>query len=326
MATAREIKRRIGSVKNIAQVTKALEAVSASRVRRAQTQVLASRPYNLKAWEILINIAESTGASHPLLEKREETRSVDIILITSDRSLCGAYNNNIIRIAERFAETMALQDAAVRWITVGRKGRDYLVRRQKNVVAEFSPLPTSPSIGDANTIGQLVIGDYLSGVSDAVFVAYTDFVNMLTQRPVVLSLLPLQHYEPKNMAQAQMLKTEPPVSSQGRDYIYEPSVDILLDQLVPRLTVLGVYQSLLESLASEHSARMIAMRNASENAIALTADLTLEYNKARQAAITGEMLDIVGGAVALGGGKVVKEADEFIQKIGGELRAEMISS
>jgi F-type H+-transporting ATPase subunit gamma len=300
MATVREIKRRIGSVKNIAQVTRALEAVSASRVRKAQAQVMRSRPYSEKAWEVLVNVASSTGGvEHPLLEAREEIRTIDVVLITSDRSLCGAYNNNIIRVAERFAEGQQKAGRQVRWITIGRKGRDFLIRQRAEVVAEFSKIPDDPTIADINPIGRIVIDDFLAGVCDQVFIAYTDFVNTLTQRPWIRNLLPLQPYEPGEMVSADYVKSEPSVTTEGRDYLYEPNATAILDEILPRFTVLGIYQALLESKASEHSARMIAMRNASENALALAEDLTLEYNKARQLAITSEMLDIVGGVAAM---------------------------
>lgn len=326
MATAREIKRRISSVKNIAQVTRALEAVSASKVRRAQEQVLNSRAYSQKAWEVLVNVAEAVGAvEHPLLEKRETMKAVDIILITSDRSLCGAYNNNIIRTAERFAATLDLPKESIRWITVGRKGRDYMVRAKANVIAEFSNLPSPVSFSQILPIGSIVVDDFLSGTVDQVFVVYTDFINTLNQRPTVVNLLPLVHFEPHNQVQTDYLKPEPEATVQGRDYIFEPSAAAIVSEIVPRFTALQVYQAVLEGLASEHSARMIAMRNASENAVALASDLTLEYNKARQQAITSEILDIVGGAAALEATTkktAVRDADRFIDRVGGALKAE----
>lgn len=325
MASAREIKRRIGSVKNISQVTRALEAVSASRVRRAQEQALNSRPYAEKAWEVLVNVASATGANeHPLLGSRDSIKAVDIVLVTSDRSLCGAYNNNIINVAERFANSLeGIED--VRWITVGRKGRDYLARRGKNIVAEFSNLPTPLSIANIAPIGNIIVQDFLSGTADAVFIAYTDFVNVIVQRPAVVNLLPLQPFSPGNLIQQELLKAEPNATTAGRDYLYEPSASAILDEIIPRFTTLEIYQALLESNASEHSARMVAMRNASEAAIALAADLTLEYNKARQLAITSEILDIVGGVNALQQTQekaAVKAADKFIKDVGGELLAE----
>jgi F-type H+-transporting ATPase subunit gamma len=325
MASAREIKRRIASVKNIAQVTRALEAVSASRVRRAQEQVLHSRPYAEKAWEVLVNVASAAGAhEHPLLARRETVRVVDIVLVTSDRSLCGAYNNNILFVAERFAKSLQGVEE-IRWITVGRKGRDYLARRNAKIVAEFSNLPTPLSVTHVHPIGQIVVDDFLAGTADEVFIAYTDFINMLRQHPVVINLLPMQPYEAENMAQEELLKAKPEATAAGRDYIYEPNATAILDQIIPRFTTLEIYHALLESAASEHSARMVAMRNASESAVALAGDLTLEYNKARQLGITSEILDIVGGVNALQqteAREALKSADKFIAEVGGALQAE----
>ncbi len=303
MSSARQIKRRITSVKNISKVTRALEAVSASRVRRAQEQVFNSRPYAQKAWEVLVNVAEAAGANdHPLLEDRQEIRGVAIILVTSDRSLCGAYNDNIIRVAERCAETLPTDN--VHWVTVGRKGRDYLARQGRNIIAEFSKLPTPLSISQVIPIGRIVVDEFLSGVVDRVTIAYTDFINTLTQKPTILNLLPLRQSETDICPLAEHIKQPPTVTTAGRDYLYEPSAIAILDEIVPRFVTLQIYEAMLESLASEHSARMVAMRNASENATALASDLTLIYNKARQAAITNEILDIVGGVNAMQQAKV----------------------
>lgn len=299
MATAREIKKRIRSIKNISQITRALEAVSASRVRRAQARVLASRAFAEKAWEILLNIQNmSTGGVplHPLLTARQDVKQVMVVLITSDRGLAGAYNANIIRMAQRFAMRLG---KPVRYVTVGRKGRDSLVRMGANVVAEFSYLPAEPKMADISPIARLAIDEFLSGTVDDVFIAYTDFINTLTQRPTVLRWLPLMPYYTEDRVVAEFVKDVPSVSDTRSDYEYEPDATAILEEIVPRFTELQLYQALLESQASEHSARMVAMRNASDNAVQLTADLTLEYNKARQTAITAEILDIVGGASAL---------------------------
>jgi F-type H+-transporting ATPase subunit gamma len=299
MATAREIKKRIRSVKNISQITRALEAVSASRVRKAQARVLASRAFSEKAWEILLNV-QATAAKgvplHPLLTSRDEIKQVMVVLITSDRGLAGAFNSNITRVAMRFAQRLG---KPVKFVTVGRKGRDSLIRMKANVVAEFSYLPTDPKISDISPIARLAIDEFLSGNVDDVFVAYTDFINTLTQRPAVLSWLPMQPFTPEDNMLSEMIKDMPHVTAQNASYEYEPGAAAILDEIVPRFTELQLYQAVLESQASEHSARMVAMRNASDNAVQLTADLTLMYNKARQAAITAEILDIVGGAEAL---------------------------
>jgi F-type H+-transporting ATPase subunit gamma len=300
MATAREIKGRIRSVKNISQITRALEAVSASKVRRAQARVTASRAYAEKAWEILLNVQAAGGPGgpplHPLLEERETINNIMIVLITSDRGLAGAFNTNIIRVARRFAERLG---KPVQWVTVGRKGRDSMVRAGANVVAEFTYLPDNPTISDIAPIARLAIDAFLSHEVDDVYIAYTDFINTLTQRPVVLGWLPLVPHNIEDSVAAEYVKEVPNLTQTSSDYEYEPTPEAILEEIVPRFTELQLYQAMLESKASEHSARMVAMRNASDNASQLIDDLTLEYNKARQAAITAEILDIVGGTEAL---------------------------
>lgn len=298
MANAKEVKNRIKSVKNIAQITRALEAVSASRVRRAQERVMASRAYAEKAWEILLNVQSASKGTlpHPLLQEREEVKAALVVVITSDRGLAGAYNSNVLRVATSFEQRFG---KPVKYITVGRKGRDTLIRQGKNIIAEFSDLPAQPSIADISPISQLAIDEFLSGEVDEVLIAYTDFINMLTQRPVILPWLPLTpHSEAETVAQ-EYYKEQPDVSGEAQDYEYEPNVAAVIDEIVPRFTELQLFQALLEAQASEHAARMNAMHNATDNASGLVDDLTLEYNKARQAAITNEILDIVGGAAAL---------------------------
>ncbi len=296
MATAREIRRRIRSVKNIAQVTRALEAVSASKVRRAQAQVLATRPYAEKAWQVLNNLAAQPvhDQAHPLLSSRVPVRTVQIVLLTSDRGLCGAFNYNIVRTMLDF---VARRAKPVKLITVGRKGRDLTWRAGFEIVAEFSKLPTSPTVIDVAPIARVAIENFVNGEADEVYLAYTDFVNMLKQRPVVKRLLPLRPAEIETQAMAeyvQEVKVETTV-----EYIYEPSPAVILEEVLPSFTELQVYQAVLESLASEHAARMVAMRNATESAEELVDELTISYNKARQQAITSEILDIAGGAEAL---------------------------
>ncbi len=218
------------------------------------------------------------------------------MLITSDRGLAGAFNSNIIRVAQRFAHRIG---KPVRFVTVGKKGRDSLIRSGANVVAEFSTFGSDPTVADIAPVARLAIDEFLSGTVDDVFIAYTDFVNTLTQRPVVLSWLPLLPFSTEDSVLKESLKDIPAVSASNSDYEYEPDPTAILDEIVPRFTELQLYQALLESQASEHSARMVAMRNASDNATQLIGDLTLVYNKVRQAAITAEILDIVGGAEAL---------------------------
>ena len=302
MATVREIERRIRSVRNIGQVTRALEAVSASKVRRAQIAVMNTRPYTAEAWHVLTDLTKQAGVGpnlHPLLTNRP-VKSIDLIVITSDRGLCGAFNYNVIRLALEFIKK---QSVPVNVISVGRKGRELLFRARQHIVAEFSGLPASPSLLDVSPIGRTAVDDFLSGRTDAVYVAYTDFINTLSQKAHVRPLLPLSLGAAEETIAAKAVGGFEPARSAPYAYLYEPSINAILDNLVPRFTELQVYQAVLESLASEHSARMAAMRNATDNAKALVDSYTLARNKARQSAITSELLDIAGGAEALKQGR-----------------------
>jgi F-type H+-transporting ATPase subunit gamma len=301
MASAREIRRRIKSVTNIRQITMALEAVSASKVRRATAQALAARAYANLAMQVLVNVALSNKSStplHPLLTLRENVGNIAILMITSDRGSAGAYNANVIRVARQFAQHLG---RPTRWIAVGRKGRDILFRAKENIVAEFTGLPPWWTIEDVRPIARTAIDEFLNGYADEVYVAYTDFINTLTQSPRIQRLLPLTSDEADKMMAVDYVKVRERPTAMASDYIFEPGAGEILDSVVPRFVETIIYELILESNASEHSARMVAMRNASENAKALADDLQLSYNKARQAAITGEILDIVGGVEALKG-------------------------
>ncbi len=292
MASAREMRMRIRSVKNISQVTRALEAVSASKVRKAMAAVSATRAYASKAWQVLTHIARQPGREnlHPLLTHRSQVRNVLVLVVSGDRGLAGAYNTNVIRyVTQRFGHS----ETPVRYIAVGRKGRDMLMRRRRQVIAEFSNLPAAPSFADVSAIGRMAVDEFLKGEADEVYLIYTDFVNMARQEAVVKKLLPLEVGDEAGRVQdfAHQHLTAA--------YIYEPTEREILDEIIPRFTALQVYQAILESLASEHAARMVAMRNATDNAIELVGDLQLQYNKARQQTITNDLLDIAGGAEAL---------------------------
>lgn len=297
MPSTREIRRRIRSVKNISQVTRAMQMVAASKMRRAQEQVLATRPYAEKAWEMLTHLAAQRGVdeeAHPLLEPREKLDLIGIVLITADKGLCGSYNHNMIQATWRYIQELPYP---VELITVGKRGRDAMWRLGQKIGAEFSDLPPQPGILDIAPIARTAMDGFISGHYDAVYLAHTDFINTLLQRPAFWQLLPIH---PLRLGVTPISEyrgdvTAPP----GAEYLYEPDQRTILDTLLPRFTELQIYQAVLESLASEHSARMVAMRNATENANELVDDLTLTYNRARQEAITKEMLDIVGGAEAL---------------------------
>jgi F-type H+-transporting ATPase subunit gamma len=292
MPSAREMRLRIRSVKNISQVTRALEAVSASKVRKAVAAVTATRAYATKAWQVLTHIACQPGRAslHPLLAHRSPVRSVLAVVITGDRGLAGAYNTNVIRFVIQHFDHY---NVPVKFVAVGRKGRDMLLRRRKQIVGDFSNLPAAPSFSDVSAIGRLAVEEFLKGEVDEVHLVYTDFINMGRQQTVVKKLLPLEVGDGGGRVQD--------FAHQGLNaaYIYEPTEEELLDNIIPRFTALQVYQALLESLASEHAARMVAMRNATDNAIELVAHLQLEYNKARQQSITNDLLDISGGAEAM---------------------------
>jgi F-type H+-transporting ATPase subunit gamma len=292
MPSTREMRMRINSVKNISQVTRALEAVSASKVRKAMAAVLATRAYASKAWQVLVHITGQPGREslHPLLTRRSHLRNILVVVISSDRGLAGAYNTNVIRfVSQHFGSS----EIPVQYIAVGRKGRDMLVRRRKKVIAEFSNLPAAPSYADVSAIGRMVVEDFLKGQSDEVYLIYTDFINMARQETMVKKLLPLEVRDADGRVEAYEH------ARLTAAYIYEPTESEILDEIIPRFTALQVYQAILESLASEHAARMVAMSNATDNALELVSGLQLQYNKARQQTITNDLLDIAGGAEAL---------------------------
>lgn len=293
MANAREVRLRIRSVKNIAQVTRALQAVSASNVRKAMAAMLRTRPYATKAWQVLTHIAGQPGRAslHPLLVPREEDRRELVVLVAGDRGLAGAYNSNIVRFTLQHFDSHTVP---VSYIAIGRKGRDMLIRRRKDIIAEFSHLPAAPTFADVSAIGRLAVDEFLAGNADRVYLVYTDFINMVKQVPDMKQLLPLEI----GIGEGRVEVFEQTKKASAA-YIYEPSEEEILDEIVPRFTALQVYQAIMESLASEHAARMVAMKNATDSATDLASALQLEYNKARQQGITSEILDIVGGVEAL---------------------------
>ncbi len=291
---------RMRSVKNISQVTKALEAVSASKVRKAQQAVLNTRAYAGKAYQVLQHLGTQPGTAaslHPLLAKHEVVKNITVVLITSDRGLCGAYNTNMVRAAMAFVREH--KDVPVKFIAVGKKGRDLLLRRKQTIIGEFVNLPGNPSFANISPIGRMAVEDFLANRTDEVYLGYTDYVNTLRQEPRFKLLLPLKPegegaQEATGRTAAQLAPKGPAAA-----YIYEPSQEGLLDVIVPRFTELQVYQAVLEAQASEHSARMVAMRNATDSAKDLLGSLQIQYNKARQLSITSDLLDIVGGVEAL---------------------------
>jgi F-type H+-transporting ATPase subunit gamma len=286
MPSTREIRRRIRSVKNIAKVTKAMETVSAAKMRKAQQQVLATRPYAERSWVVLTHLARlrAEGVEQPLLKQRDVKR-VGLLLITGDRGLAGAYNANILRKA--FDQIAAWEGSGidVNVVTVGRKGRDLMLRHGPPLRAEFTGLSARPTSNDIAPVANILLEDFIEEHFDAVYMAYTKFITTLRQEPMLTQLLPIIPDE-----------SLPEVAT---DYIFEPDPQTVLSEVLRGLTELQILQAVYESIASEESSRMVAMRNATDAANDLIGELTLSYNKARQESITKELLDIVGGASAL---------------------------
>jgi F-type H+-transporting ATPase subunit gamma len=261
-----------------------MEMIATSKMRRAQERGLAGRPYDEKIRQVIADLAalpQNGAVPHPLLQHRPINRAA-IVLITTDRGLCGGLNANINRSTAGF---ILEQNLPVTLICVGRKGLDFMRRYGRDIQAEFTWIGDQPSLLDTLPISRIIIDDYNNGVIDAAYLAYTQFVSTLTQRPVIQPILPV---EPAAIPTAQNI-----------DYIYEPNPATVLSGLLPRFVEMQIYHAVLESIASEQSARMVAMRNATENAGELIEDLTLMYNKARQESITRDLLDIVGGVAAL---------------------------
>jgi len=291
--TVRAIKQRIGAVENTSKVTRAMELVAASKMRRAQDRALSARPYATQMRQVLSQLSayanQSSGdeAIHPLLAQRE-IKNFALIHITSDRGLAGGLNSNMNRASASVTLERQPEVDQVSVLSVGRKGRDFFRRAGFPMLAEFTELGDFPSSSDVLPIARIVMEDYIAGNLDQVFIGFQTFVNPAVQRPTVRQVLPVQ----------------PPRSEDGEeaaavDFIFEPSPDALLSTLLPRYVEMQVFEAILEAQASEQSARMVAMRQATDAANDMVSDLTLTYNKARQELITGELLDIVGGKAAL---------------------------
>ena len=284
-ASVRQLRRRIRSVENTAKITNAMSMIAASKMRRAQDAALSSRPYSDDLNSLLADLAaqprEDEDNIHPLLVNREINR-VEVVLITPDRGLTGGLNSNINRAAGQF---IAEYGDNARLIAVGRKGRDFMIRYGRNVRAVFTDISDRPTVLDISPVARLAMESYESQEVDAVYIAYAKFVNTTLQRAVVEQLLPVRPAELRPQEQV--------------GYIYEPDPLQVLSALLPRYIEMEIYHALLEGTASEQSARMVAMRSATDNANAMVEDLTLVMNKARQESITTELLDIIGGAAAV---------------------------
>ncbi len=285
MPSQREIRRRIGSAKNIKPITRAMQFVAASKLRRAQESTLAARPYREKLDEVIADLAAVlSGSDHPLLAERnlDEPHNRLIVIMTSDRGLAGALNTNTVRFVSR---EIVEHPGHLKVATVGRKGRDAMRRAGVPIAAHFEGFGDRPSFADTLPLARLVTDDFVAGTYDRVDVVYSRFISTLTQRPVLEQLLPV-------------VASEDTMGIPGNQFLFEPTPGEFLRALLPRYVATRLFQAVLESKASEESSRMVAMKNATENAEELIEDLTLSYNKVRQANITREMVEIASGASA----------------------------
>jgi F-type H+-transporting ATPase subunit gamma len=282
VASQRDIRRRIGAVKNIKQITRAMQFVAASKLKRAQDSTLAARPYSEKIDEVLADLATVLGEEdHPLFAARESGKRL-IVLITTDRGLAGPLNTNVIRFA---AKAITEHQGDLTLATVGRKGRDAMRRARVPIEAHFAGFGDRPQFADVLPLARLITEDFIGGTYAQVDIIYSRFVSTLVQRPQLDGLLPIR-------------PTPDTSGIPGGQFIFEPSPGVVLEQLLPRYVATRLYQAVLEAKASEESSRMVAMKNATENAEDLIEDLTLAYNKVRQANITREMIEIASGAQA----------------------------
>jgi F-type H+-transporting ATPase subunit gamma len=287
MPSLRDIRRRIRSIRNVSQITKAMETVAASRLRRAQERVVASRPYVEAVEEVLADLAGVTAEGDvPALLAVRPVQNEALVMVSPNRGLAGPLPGNINRRAAQYILREA--QAPVGVVAVGKKGRDFMARRGQQLLAEFTGIGDRPAMADILPVAQVVINGYTSGQFDRVTVVYTRFVSMVSQQPFLKQLLPV----------------EPPQGERAKpaDFIYEPSPAAVLDALLPRYVETLIYQALLESMASFYAAQMVAMRNATDNAHEVIDDLTLTYNKVRQAVITKEVAEIASGAEAMAKG------------------------
>ena len=292
MASTRDIRRRIKSVKNTAQITKAMQMVAASKMRKAQQAAVAGRPYATLMNEVLAEVTFNAGDfTHPLTEKRA-VKKKGVVLISTDKGLCGALNSNLLREAGKFDKESTI------YIVAGRKGGQFLSRTKRRLAAEFT-YKDAPLFSEARAISKFARDLFTKGEVDEVKILFTNFISTLSQRPDSLTLLPVGEIKGVTAGVHGHEQSEKLLKG-ALEFLFEPSPDVVLGELLPHYINFQVYQILLEAKASEHSARMVAMKNATDNANQLIKDLTLEYNKLRQANITKELLEIASAAMAMG--------------------------
>jgi len=292
MASTRDIRRRIKSVKNTAQITKAMQMVAASKMRKAQQSALAGRPYASLMNEVLAEVVFYAGDfTHPLMEKREVKKRA-VVIISTDKGLCGGLNSNLLREAAKFDKDTTI------YVTAGRKASQFVARTKRQLAAEFT-YKDAPLFGEARAISKFAREMFSKGEVDSVDILFTNFISTLTQRPDALQLLPVGEIKGVTAGVHGHEQSEKLMKG-GMEFLFEPSADQVLGELLPHYLNFQVYQILLEAKASEHSALMVAIKNATDNANQLIKDLTLEYNKLRQANITKELLEIASAQMGMG--------------------------
>jgi len=291
MAGSREIRTKIKSVQNTRKITKAMEMVAASKMRKAQERMRQARPYGDKIRNIAAHLAHANPEyRHPYLVQKGDRKDIGVLVVTSDKGLCGALNTNVLRLVTQKAKELAEMGATIQYTAIGNKALGFLQRTRANIVSHVVALGDRPHLDALVGPVKVQIDDYISGKIGGVYIVYTRFINTMKQEPVIEQLLPLPS--------ARLAKDARAVR-ENWDYVYEPDAKAVLDQLLRRYLEALIFQALAENIASEQSARMVAMKSASDNANSVIDDLTLVYNKSRQAAITKELSEIVGGAAAV---------------------------
>jgi F-type H+-transporting ATPase subunit gamma len=292
MATLRDIKKRIRAVENTKKITKAMKMVAAAKLRKVQTRMLDLRPYADKMHDVLTSLAKGADReAHPLLAFRPR-KTVEVVVITSDRGLCGAFNTNILKASQKFIDEYKKEGFEVSVSTVGKKARDYFKRREIPLRNTWTGISGNVTFGNAEEIANDIKENYINEAIDEVTVVYNSFKSMVAQTVTAAKLLPLAPMDEEEESGSE---------SPAADFIYEPSMKAIFESLIPRNVDIQIFRALLESSASEEAARMSAMENATQSCTEMVGKLTLQYNKARQASITAELMDIVGGVEALKG-------------------------
>lgn len=300
MPSLKDIRKSISSKKSTQQITKAMKMVSAAKLRRSQTAILNARPYAYKIHSVISRLTMSGEFSHPLMEQNENPKKLLFVVLTSDRGLCGAFNTNILKTAERFYKENKDKYEVINWIFIGRRGADFFKKRGIVGVETITNLAQEGNYAMAATLADKLMNEFTNGSYDEVRIIYNEFKSAISQKVISEKFLPIQPLKAEETVGASSADiAESKDFNMAFNYVYEPQPDLILTQLLPKHFAIQMYRVMLESLASEHGARMSAMDNATRNAGEMIKKLTLTYNKVRQAAITKELVEIVSGAEAL---------------------------